>query len=1052
MNSMSLKRIIVVLGMHRSGTSAVTRALVAVGATVGDNLLPPGADNPKGFWEDRDFVLLNERILAVLGASYDSLQLLSANFEDDPRLVDLFLEAALLLRNKLAKADLFALKDPRACRLLPFWQRVFDHLQVRVDYVVAVRNPLSVAQSLKRRNGFPERKSYWLWLQHYAKAVPATDNAKRLFIDYDILLSHPERELKRLGDALELARNDLALKEYLEEFLAKDLRHARYEAKDLELSPQVPDAVRYAYGLLREACGDEGTADALPFQQSWSALVAQLELQRPMLDFLYEYDLQCKALEAERVAAELEQERLAALLQGEVDRLNASLIVADAEHHRLLDEVARSKDAADQEQQRLNGLLVDADAENQRLNKELAGLTSMNEATEHERQLLDGLLSTISAEKRGIVDQLESTKRQLLDELERHQQAIATGEQKKNELEMCHDELHRVRRQLDRVLNSHSLRITAPLRSGASLARKLYDRGSRVLRYVAGHPRSIPNALVHFKVHGLRGGLRRLREVASPSAVPVLPVRDAVRFDLQKAGETVILTTAHCLFVAELIARQLSRIGVRSQILFEKPPQGFARVPHFVICPQMFAELPELYVAFQMEQTVSSRWLTERYLNVLEHSFAVFDYSQVNLGYFTSNGLSYRQMYFMPIGYMDKYPARRPPRTPEKEYEVLFYGDATNERRKAFIARIEQKYPVKVIGNLFGEALYEELRKAKVLINIHYYEGALLETTRIYESLSLDCLIVSESSVDMGEHENLEGIVDFVEIGDAEAMLDRIDFWLADDARRESKVVENRQALQAQPDWFEYYFQRFMLATDNIDFDTFYRLAGHNVKFKGDFVCLGLPEAVDRRADFNKDNVYGIEYFAGLRHQLGWVGCGMSYKFIMRKAKEQQLQRIRVCEDDVEFVDGWEARLSVVLDYLGEHPHDWDVFSGFIADLHADTTLERLVARGGLELLHIDKMVSAVFNVYNASFFDAILRWDETNHDVHSNAIDRYMENHAGIRVVTVHPFLVGHKEEHHSTLWGFENSRYNTLIEQSTAALGKKIEDHKNRGASAAA
>lgn len=73
MNVQEKKRIVVVLGMHRSGTSALTRALVAIGAGVGDNLLPAGHDNPKGFWEDKDFVTLNDRLLAVLDASYDSL-------------------------------------------------------------------------------------------------------------------------------------------------------------------------------------------------------------------------------------------------------------------------------------------------------------------------------------------------------------------------------------------------------------------------------------------------------------------------------------------------------------------------------------------------------------------------------------------------------------------------------------------------------------------------------------------------------------------------------------------------------------------------------------------------------------------------------------------------------------------------------------------------------------------------------------------------------------------------------------------------------------------
>ncbi|WP_420108631.1 AAA family ATPase, partial [Mycolicibacter arupensis] len=105
--------------------------------------------------------------------------------------------------------------------------------------------------------------------------------------------------------------------------------------------------------------------------------------------------------------------------------------------------------------------------------------------------------------------------------------------------------------------------------------------------------------------------------------------------------------------------------------------------------------------------------------------------------YFTGTGLSYRQMYYMPIAYLPDYHAVADGERSDKEYDVLFYGDLNNARRREFIDQIQRKYRVKLIGNLFGEALYRELRKAKVVINVHYYEGALLETTRLYECLSL---------------------------------------------------------------------------------------------------------------------------------------------------------------------------------------------------------------------------------------------------------------------------------------------------------------------------
>lgn len=962
MSSESQKRVIVVLGMHRSGTSAITRALVAIGAQVGNSLLPEGADNPKGFWEDKDFVALNERLLTLLDASYDSMKLLPHGYEQRSELAAIKLEAVLILRQKLAQNDIFAIKDPRSCRLLAFWQQVFDHLDLRVDYVIAVRNPLSVARSLGSRNQFPQRKSLWLWLQHYVMAVCGTYGKPRVFVEYDQLLAHPENELQRLSSALQLQVDDggAGVSDYVEHFLSGELRHATFTSKDLLLSPDVPEAIARAYELLLGAAAGELESSGREFADAWTELSNILQQQGPMLEFLQEYDQEVQGLK----------------------KSNGHLM--------------ELQNSGEREIERLNGQLILADRENQRQQQQI----------------------------------------------EQQQQQI---EQEKQQIEQQQQRLHRLEQELEILYRSKSMRVTAPLRWASGMAQRGISRGRRLVGYILGNPRSLRNAVAHIRTHGLVSGLRRIREVSSLQAMPVMEDPMAPRFDLHGHVEVYVLTTRHCLFVAESIVRQLARIGVDCKILFEKPVGGFRKIPHFVICPQMFAELPELYVAFQMEQTVSSRWLTEQYQQVLERAFATFDYSLTNIGYFTGTGLSYRQMYYMPIAYLPDYHAVADGERSDKEYDVLFYGDLNNARRREFIDQIQRKYRVKLIGNLFGEALYRELRKAKVVINVHYYEGALLETTRLYECLSLGCLLVSESSVDIEQHEQLQDVIDFVEVGDTDGMLKRLDYWLQDDKRREERLARNHAILCSQPNWFEYYFQRFLLATDNIDFEKFYQLAGHNIEFAGNFVCLGLPESIERRADFDRDNTYGIEYFPGLRHALGWVGCGLSYKFIMRKAAEQRLPYILVCEDDVEFIEGWQTRLKIVLEYLVNHPDEWDVFSGFIADLHSDTRVTDLVECDGLEILHIDRMVSAVLNVYSANFYEAIMRWDETNHDVYTNAIDRYMESHEGIRVVTVHPFLVGHKEEHQSTLWGFHNSRYNNLIDKSTAALERKIEAYKD-------
>jgi hypothetical protein len=398
-------------------------------------------------------------------------------------------------------------------------------------------------------------------------------------------------------------------------------------------------------------------------------------------------------------------------------------------------------------------------------------------------------------------------------------------------------------------------------------------------------------------------------------------------------------------------------------------------------------------------------------------------------------------MYYMPLSVAKPVEIN----TVVESTDVVFYGDINNDRRRAFISKLSERCTVKVINNKFGPAVLDDIRQAKIIINVHYYEGALLETTRLFECLSLGKLVVSERAVDQNRHTDLEQVIDFVDIGDMDAMVERVVYWLANDADRKEKVVRNREALAKMPDWFEYYFMRFMLACDFIDFDQFYRLAAHNVHFQSETVCLGLPESVARRLDFEKDNHYGIQYFPGLRHAIGWVGCGLSYKFIMRKAKEQGYAQIAVCEDDVELPADWQRRYAIVKGYFAAQD-GCDLFSGLIADLKESVKVAKVERIQGIDFVEIDKMTSTVFNLYAAKFFDKIADWDPHLRDAQHNTIDRFIESMSDLRVLTTLPFLVGHKEELHSTLWGFQNTAYETLISASTQRLSEKVVEFRGK------
>ena len=132
---------LLVLGMHRSGTSALTRILNLLGAEIGDDLLPAHPDNPAGFWESRDIVLLHDEILATLGSSWDDPRPIpDTAFERDgirphrERLRE-------LLERDFGRSRCFVVKDPRLCRLLPLWLPLLEEMGVRAGCVLAGRHP-----------------------------------------------------------------------------------------------------------------------------------------------------------------------------------------------------------------------------------------------------------------------------------------------------------------------------------------------------------------------------------------------------------------------------------------------------------------------------------------------------------------------------------------------------------------------------------------------------------------------------------------------------------------------------------------------------------------------------------------------------------------------------------------------------------------------------------------------------------------------------------------------------------------------------------------------
>jgi hypothetical protein len=324
--------------MHRAGTSAVARGLAAVGLDLGPRLMSADVRmNARGFFEDVDLVALDDALLAAEGADWKSVDLLAHVDWRAERHAQARAEARRLLAARVAPTGAFACKDPRMPRLLPFWQVVLADLAYEDAYVIAIRHPHAVAASLTARDALDPRRSEWLWLSHLLCSLAYTQGRPRVVVDYDRLLEAPERELARIASALSLpAAGAGALRAFRDDFLAPDMRHARFAATDIEgLPPLVADAHRLAARLADDTLATNAAEGEI------AALFVRLREHAPLL--AYAGAVERVADDAPRLAGELAwareslaaAEAYAADMRAALAQKDASLADAKAYHDDL---------------------------------------------------------------------------------------------------------------------------------------------------------------------------------------------------------------------------------------------------------------------------------------------------------------------------------------------------------------------------------------------------------------------------------------------------------------------------------------------------------------------------------------------------------------------------------------------------------------------------------------------------------------------------------------------------------------------------------------------
>lgn len=191
---------LVVLGMHRSGTSVLANVLNLMGAYFGPEGASTGAneENPRGFWERRDVRNLNDLVLHSVGCDWDRIA--GFRLKTLPRTTQASFESgAMKLLHEMDAHKPWVLKEPRLCLLFPLWARYFE----TPICIHICRNPLEVAKSLQARNGIPITAGLALWEKYNLLALSASENFPRIFVSHHQLITSPQLETGRVFDRLE---------------------------------------------------------------------------------------------------------------------------------------------------------------------------------------------------------------------------------------------------------------------------------------------------------------------------------------------------------------------------------------------------------------------------------------------------------------------------------------------------------------------------------------------------------------------------------------------------------------------------------------------------------------------------------------------------------------------------------------------------------------------------------------------------------------------------------------------------------------------------------
>lgn len=429
---------VMVLAMHRSGSSALSRVLNLLGCDLPKTLMAADPNNQSGYWESDVLYKFNEKLLSSAGTTWRAWQAFNSGWYETPRFQEFLNTGQELLDAEFANSSFFVYKDPRTCRLVPFWEEVFLAAGVKPVALINIRHPLEIAQSLETRNRIPEAEAILIWLRHMLDAEHDSRSLDRAFISYDQLLEDPVEVATALEKLLGLRWPRLSDRTATEisGFVDDKQRHHRKEPeRAISRKHPLHRLLNQAYQILRrwslegEDVADHAVLDELreELDQLSEPLSVLIETLVDQSNEMVRKDAALTSLSAARDAALEQAEALQSEQETELAKVRADLERAEAERAQL---------AEVQTAQKVELARVHADLERGQAEQALL-------AEAHEEEI-----SALQAETHSLQSALVQRSHEAEETATALRDAQNTIEQQERDAKSLHDDLTQAKAQL----------------------------------------------------------------------------------------------------------------------------------------------------------------------------------------------------------------------------------------------------------------------------------------------------------------------------------------------------------------------------------------------------------------------------------------------------------------------------------------------------------------------------------------------------------------------------------------------------------------------------